>query len=182
MKLKRIYRLGFTAPILSTEEWNAIYDSFYSITSDNSGSSKYSSCKWRLKVFTGDPLNFESIVNQYLTGGCSVSGKGKNYVQLYFGKGKSGCAADMAKGKVWNFLQNIKNKGKIVDMDDTTTKTTESGATVTAKKSSADVANEAAAAQAAANSNAGDGSISQNTMYIMAAMAIMAAVLIILKM
>ena len=181
MKLKRIYRLGFTAPILSTEEWNAIYDSFYSITSDNNGSSKYSSCKWRLKVFTGDPLNFESIVNQYLTSGCSVSGKGKNYVQLYFGKGKSGCAADTAKGQVWNFLQNIKNKGKIVDMDDTTTKTTESGTTVTAKKSSADVANEAAAAQAAANSNAGDGSISQNTMYIMAAMAIIAAVLIILK-
>lgn len=181
MKLKRIYRLGFTAPTLSTEEWNAIYDSFYSISSDNSGSSKYSSCEWRLKIYTGNPDNFISIVDQYLSSGCSVNGRGKNYVQLYFGKGKSGCSADTAKGKVWNFLQNIKNKGKIVDTDDITTKTTESGETVTAKKSSADVANEVAAAQAAANSNAGDGSISQSTIYIMAAMALIAVVLIILK-
>ena len=102
-------------------------------------------------------------------------------MQLYFGKGKSGCEADTAKGQVWNFLKNIKNKGKIVDTDDITTKTTESGETVTAKKSSADVANEVAAAQAAANSNAGDGSISQSTIYIMAAMALIAVVLIILK-
>lgn len=181
MKLKKLYRNNFTSPTLSPAEWNAIYDSFYSISGDNFGSSKYNSCKWRLKINTGNPDNFISIVEQYLTGGCSVSGRGKNYVQIYFGKGKSGCAADIAKNQVWNFLQNIKNKGKIVDEDDTITKKTESGATITTKKSSADVASEVAAAQAAAQSNAGDGSISQSTMYIMVAMALAAVVVIILK-